>query len=202
MGTDEPRRFLVAVGVGNYKDARWERLNQVPREIDLIVSLLTAGRFGVQRVLESASTLPRRESLLAAFRDWTNTTARRRADHLIVYWTGHGEIYAGEMYFVLPGTTSVEVDGLKLSDVVNVLLGPSSNSGPVLLFLDVCFAGHGMLDIGESSRCWRANGRRDCRANLRSRRDARSRRSEPSRFRRGLQERRRSSSRRIDPSER
>ena len=74
MATDEPRRFLVAVGVESYKKASWDRLEHVPRELDLIVSLLTAERLGTQRILQTECTLPRKVQLLAALRDWIRAT--------------------------------------------------------------------------------------------------------------------------------
>lgn len=153
MAAKEPRRFLIAVGVENYKHERWERLKEVPHELDQIVGLLTDTRFGVRHILNAQSKRPRRESFLKAIRDWAIAGPNRSGDdHLILYWTGHGAVENDNLYLVLPDTTAVLVNGLKLTDVVDILLGPNSKCGPVLLLLDLCFAGTGALDVAERLR--------------------------------------------------
>lgn len=150
MATEEPKRFLVAVGVENYKEARsWGRLTKVPHELDQIVGLLTDARFEARHILKSVSKRPRKEPFRKAIHDWAVNPHRREDDHLILYWTGHGAVTSDNLYLVLPDTTSVQRDGLKLNDVVETLLSPESKCGPVLLLLDLCFAGTGALDVAD-----------------------------------------------------
>lgn len=147
MSPEEPRRFLIAVGVETYGSKAWARLEHVPHEIARIVDLLTDSRYRLKRVLKAESKRPQREPFLTGLFAWVSDSHRRPGDHLVLYWTGHGAVRNERLYLVLPGTAKVEVDGLKVEDIATVILGAESRLGPVLLLLDVCYAAEGGIDV-------------------------------------------------------
>jgi hypothetical protein len=142
-----PRRYLLAVGVRDYASAAWPPLQYVPKELDLVTDVLT-GRLGLERILEAQGRRPTREQLLLSLADWVASPERKRDDHLVVYWTGHGDVANERLCLVLPGTTDIRVNALDVGDMVDILADKVSRIGPVLLMLDVCFAGQAAQDIG------------------------------------------------------
>jgi hypothetical protein len=153
--SDEPRRFLIAVGVQSYvSDDRWRQLDKAACELNTIVNLLESKKFGVKRILLEQSKLladpnemSSRDRFLSALSAWTKSDDRRPTDHLIIYWTGHGEVDSDQLYFVLPTTRELLIDGLQVQKLSDILLHPDSRLGPILLLFDVCYAGQGALDL-------------------------------------------------------
>ena len=145
MAREEPRRFLIAVGVATYGSEEWDDLEHVPSELAGVINLLT-GQFQLERVLEPESKCPDR-AFLTALSAWVKGADRHPDDHVVFYWSGHGAVADGRLRLVLPDTTDVLANALALEDVVGVLL-QEARIGPVLLLLDVCYAGQGALDIG------------------------------------------------------
>ncbi|MGY4281206.1 hypothetical protein ACVWXO_000426 [Bradyrhizobium sp. LM2.7] len=149
MPSDEPRRYLVAVGVDAYSSPEWSRLVSVPDELECIIGLLTETRFKLERILESESKSPNRQDFLSAVSRWVRSGDRLPDDHLVLYWSGHGEVLSGQLRLIMPATVDVLVDSLALEDLVEILLQEDARIGPVLLLLDVCYASHAALDIGK-----------------------------------------------------
>jgi Caspase domain len=146
--TEEARRFLIAVGVETYEAPEWDNLDYVPKEIACIVDLLTGPQFQIQRVLEPESKCPDSIAFLTALSAWVKCTDRQAGDHVVLYWSGHGAVVGGRLRLVLPNTTDVRANALALEDIVEILVQDEARIGPILLLLDVCFAGHAALDIG------------------------------------------------------
>lgn len=148
MDNSEPRRYLLAVEAGSYAGGTWPPLQETRTELTKVVGLLTSADFRYQRILEACSGEPRREALLKALALWCRSDQRRHDDHLILYWTGHGAVVDERLYLVLPTTQDLIADGLSLDDLISVVLGAGSRTGPTLLLLDMCFAGQGIVDMG------------------------------------------------------
>lgn len=113
----------------------------------MVTDVLTR-RLGLERILETQGLRPTREQFLLSLAEWVASPERKRDDHLVVYWTGHGDVANEHLCLVLPGTTDIRVNALDVGSMVEILAGKVSRIGPVLLMLDVCFAGQAAQDIG------------------------------------------------------
>jgi hypothetical protein len=129
-------------------------LDKVPRELEIISSLLVSQEFRLIPALQTESAVlltPKlgasRSRFLAALKAWVNSDERKRNDHLVLYWTGHGVVEAEELYFVLPDTEDVTIDGIRAQEISEILFNGESRLGPCLMLLDVCYAGQVALDL-------------------------------------------------------
>jgi hypothetical protein len=146
---DEPRRFLVAVGVEAYDDPARDRLEQVPDEVARMVDMLTGPSLGLTRIFEAESAEPRASDFVATLQSWAGSHERRPDDHLVLYWSGHGLVEHDRLILVLKATRSDALGptGLAAEDLVDALVGEKSKLGPVLLLLDVCNAGQAVQNV-------------------------------------------------------
>lgn len=149
MIKDEPRRYLLAVGIGTYASSQWPALGENERELARMVDLLTSDSFQYQRILEDITRRPERGALIDALADWCASSDRLPDDHLLVYWTGHGEVDAENLYLILPDTKTTLGGALGLNELINTLFHSSVRIGPVLLLLDLCCAEQAIIDVGE-----------------------------------------------------
>ena len=148
MPPNEPRRFLVAVGVETYDDQAWDRLKQVPHEVAGIVHLFTGPSFGLTRILKTESTAPRAEEFETSLANWAANSERQLSDQVVLYWSGHGAELNKQLVLVLPDTQGKTMKpSVAAERLVEALVGETSRVGPVLLILDVCYAGQAGPDM-------------------------------------------------------
>jgi hypothetical protein len=146
--SEQPRRFFIAVGVEKYISSEWENLEYVSSELASIVDLLSRPPFHLERVLETESKCPDENAFLTALSAWVKCADRHPDDHVVLYWSGHGAVAGGRLRLVLPNTTDLLSNAVTFDSVVEILLQEVARIGPVLVLLDVCYAGQGALDIG------------------------------------------------------
>ena len=162
MGRDEPRRYLLAIGVDIYDDPKWGRLEKVPHEISRIVQLLTSPAFGMIPILAQASVAPHSEDLLTKLAEWAASPDRLMTDQLVIYWSGHGFVDSEQLLLILKNTRASTLNpAIRAQDLIERLLSSHSKLGPILLLLDVCYAGQGGLDMGARLGAWTRGKHRD-----------------------------------------
>ncbi|WP_367319189.1 hypothetical protein [Streptomyces sp. HUAS ZL42] len=131
--TDDGR--FVLVGVGEYQDANWPRLSHVPASVGRLYELFRSLGYGHE--------LPE----LTAGGDWASITQRLRAWHgggsrLVLYWTGHGCVDAGEHFLIAadsPGTRLDEYRAITAKALARFLAHREFHE--VLVLLDCCASG-------------------------------------------------------------
>jgi WD40 repeat protein len=136
-------RHLLAFGTELYQKG-WDRLEQVPAELDAIVRLFTD--FGYTEQLTELRHDPETEPLRIGLETWVRDEARSPDDIVVVYYTGHG-FTEGGVHYLATASTPVHsaVTALRSDDFV-VMLGTSSPLRRVLVILDVCHAEAGARD--------------------------------------------------------
>ncbi len=146
---DEPRRYLLAVGVRDYDDDALLTLDGVPKELERIVTLLTNPPYRFERILFEASLAPHTEDLLTQLPKWAASPDRRPQDQLTIYWTGHGAVKNEELHLLLKDSTATPLTRtIRAKDLIENAL-PENRSASVLLLLDVCYSGHSAIDVGQ-----------------------------------------------------
>ncbi|WP_328875594.1 WD40 repeat domain-containing protein [Streptomyces sp. NBC_00287] len=131
--TDDGR--FVLVGVGDYQDASWPRLRHVPASVDRLYKLF--------RSLGLGHDLPE----LAAGGDWAWITERLRAwqgdgSRLVLYWTGHGCVDAGEHFLIASDSPGTRLDDLRAITARNLARFLAHREfSEVLVLLDCCASG-------------------------------------------------------------
>ncbi|MFD7409282.1 hypothetical protein ACFV7R_43140 [Streptomyces sp. NPDC059866] len=126
---------FVLVGVGDYQDPNWPRLGHVPASVERLYRLF--------RTLGYGHELPD----LAAGGDFATITQRLRAWHgggsrLVLYWTGHGCVDAGEHFLIAadsPGTRLDELSAVTARALARFLAHREFRE--VLILLDCCAGG-------------------------------------------------------------
>ncbi len=96
---DEPRRYLLAVGITEYD--LWPTLREVPRELERVVKMLTNPPYKFERILQPASEAPDVEDMGTQLTKWANSSERAPSDQLVIYWTGHGEEQREQLHLIL-----------------------------------------------------------------------------------------------------
>lgn len=131
--TDDGR--FVLVGIGDYQDTSWPRLSHVPSSVERLYRLFRGLGYGHE--------LPD----LAAGGDFATITQRLRAwdaggSRLVLYWTGHGCVDAGEYFLVAadsPGARLDELTAITARALARFLAHREFHE--VLILLDCCAGG-------------------------------------------------------------
>lgn len=131
--TDDGR--FVLVGVGDYRNARWPTLRHVPASVNKLFRLFRALGYG--------HDLPE----LTAGGDWATITDRLRGwqgdgTRLVLYWTGHGCVDAGEHFLITsdsPGKRLHDLRAITARNLARFLAHQEFRE--VLILLDCCASG-------------------------------------------------------------
>ncbi|MEU6275985.1 WD40 repeat domain-containing protein [Streptomyces populi] len=126
---------FVLVGVGDYQDAGWRRLSHVSTSIERLYGLFCG--------LGYDHEVPE----LALGGDFATITQRLRAWHsdasrLVLYWTGHGCVDAGEHFLIAtdsPGSRLDELSAISAKALARYLAHREFRE--VLVLLDCCAGG-------------------------------------------------------------
>lgn len=149
-------KFLIAAGTAKY-DAMPEDL-QLPSVIEDLarVSAWFTAR-GYCRVLESLGNSPTVDELRRGIAAWFNDPARRPDDHVVFYYSGHGEVVDGGDHYLL-GRDSIYnkdnqlVTGFAYGDHELAGAIASSPVQHVLVVLDTCFSMAGVYGFSQGAR--------------------------------------------------
>ena len=144
---EEPRRYLLAVGIAKYD--KWPPLNKVSQELERVVTLLTGSPYKFERILEKVSDAPHAEDLLTHLAEWANASERLPTDQLVIYWTSHGEAADEKLHLILGNSGALLTKTILVERLVESALPKQSAGGGILLLLDVCYSGHGAIDVGQ-----------------------------------------------------
>ncbi|EKX66885.1 ATP-binding protein [Streptomyces ipomoeae] len=131
--TDDGR--FVLVGVGDYRDASWPRLRHVPASVNRLFRLFRALGYG--------HDLPE----LTTGGDWATITDRLRAwrsagSRLVLYWTGHRCVDAGEHFLITSDSPATRLHGLQAITTRNLARFLAHQKfREVLILLDCCASG-------------------------------------------------------------
>ncbi|MFI2506691.1 hypothetical protein [Streptomyces sp. NPDC018972] len=131
--TDDGR--FVLVGIGDYQDASWPKLSHVPASVERLYRLFRGLGYGHE--------LPD----LAAGGDVATITQRLRAWHsggsrLVLYWTGHGCVDAGEHFLIAADSPGTRLDGLSaITAKALARFLANREFHEVLILLDCCAGG-------------------------------------------------------------
>ncbi|MFE6806316.1 caspase family protein [Streptomyces sp. NPDC057696] len=138
------RRYLIAVGVGAFRDPAIDGLPGVAGDVRRVRELLEP--MGYTPVLTELATDPTRDALAESIEDWTLETSLGPDDVVVVYFAGHG-VHEEDRHYLLctdtrPGRWT---RALAAEDLARPLV--KSPVGHLLVMLDTCYAGAGTADI-------------------------------------------------------
>jgi WD40 repeat protein len=138
------RRFLIAAGVGTFRNPGIDGLPGVPADVLRVRELLEP--MGYAPVLTDLAADPTRDALAEGIEDWTLETALGPEDVVVVYFAGHG-VHEEDRHYLLCSDTRPGrwTRALAAEDLARPLV--KSPVGHLLVMLDTCYAGAGTADI-------------------------------------------------------
>jgi WD40 repeat protein len=120
-------------------------LTSVPGDLRRIAEFFS--QFGYTEALGEVRLNPTSNELRTALSQWLNSTDRSTSDTAVIYYSGHGDSYAGIYYLLTGDTRSDEYAASALrADYMLEVLGENPRLRRVLVILDACFAGGGAFD--------------------------------------------------------
>ncbi len=154
----EPRYFLITVGISEYD--RLDCADQLPSAAEDMRTMteLFCADLGYNRVLQDIAPSPRAAVARERLAGWLGDRDRRENDRLVLYWSGHGETGPDGRHYLL----GRDFDGqnflgraLATEDIGRMMAGSAVRH--VLLMIDTCYAGAGILDLTAVQRAVNAS---------------------------------------------
>ncbi|MEV5902361.1 SAV_2336 N-terminal domain-related protein [Streptomyces sp. NPDC052127] len=143
--TGPGRRFLIAIGVGRYREPDLGDLPGAEADAARVRGLLEP--MGYESVLTDRSDSPTRSALVHGMEEWVTETALGPEDVVVVYFTGHAETHRDRHYLLgADSRVGLRSTALTAEDLARPLM--TSGVGHLLVILDTCFAEVGTVDIG------------------------------------------------------
>ncbi|MER5182011.1 caspase family protein [Streptomyces sp. NPDC002896] len=138
------RRFLIALGVGEYQDPEIENLPGVRRDVEEMRELLT-GHMGYEPALSEVSENPLGD-LDRRVEAWEKSVRLDQRDVVVLYFAGHGVSRADRHYLLCADSRADRPrTALASEDLCRPLL--DSGLGHLLVILDTCYAGAGATNM-------------------------------------------------------
>lgn len=138
------RRFLIAAGVGVFRNPGIDGLPGVAADVRRVRELLEP--MGYTCVLTDLADDPPRDALAEGIEDWTLEASLGPEDMVVVYFAGHGVCEEDRHYLLCadsrPGRWT---RALAAEDLARPLV--KSAVGHLLVILDTCYAGAGTADV-------------------------------------------------------
>ena len=156
-----PGRFLLTGVVAGYHHDPGLNREELSQDLSRVVELFTTD-FGYTHVPVMGLN-PTREQIRTALGGFCAAPDRHPDDYLVIYLAGHGEVLqrgpAHAEHFFLPADVNpsspamLRQTALKTSELADLILGDT----PVrrlLLILDTCLSGQGILDVARQGLDW------------------------------------------------
>ena len=147
------RYYLIACGTSDYSQLQsdeYEQLQDVKKEIDLIVKLLD-DEFGYKRALPSLYVNPKDEKeIRKQFATWLRDEERQKTDIVIFYYSGHGTNIRGDGHYLLLADTDpedIQLTALATKSLVSLLNHKKIRISQILYIIDTCYSQGGAEDI-------------------------------------------------------
>ncbi|WP_406315676.1 caspase family protein [Streptomyces sp. NBC_00118] len=138
------RRFLIAAGVGAFRNPGIDGLPGVAADVRRVRELLEP--MGYTSVLTDLADDPPRDALAEGIEDWTLETSLGPEDMVVVYFAGHGVCEEDRHYLLCTDTRPGRwTRALAAEDLARPLV--KSAVGHLLVILDTCYAGAGTADV-------------------------------------------------------
>ncbi|MFE6826601.1 SAV_2336 N-terminal domain-related protein [Streptomyces sp. NPDC057690] len=143
--TGPGRRFLIAIGVGQYREPDLSDLPGAEADAGRVRGLLEP--MGYRSVLTDRSVSPTRSDLAHGMEEWVMEASLGPEDVVVVYFTGHAVTHQ-DRHYLLGADSRVGLwsTALTAEDLVRPLM--TSGVGHLLVMLDTCFAEAGTVDVG------------------------------------------------------
>ncbi|WP_432040770.1 caspase family protein [Streptomyces chartreusis] len=146
-GSEQPvpgRRFLIAIGVGSFRNAGLDALPGVEADVRRVCDLLEP--MGYQSVLQALAHDPTRDAITDGIEDWALETCLGPEDVVVVYFAGHGVCEEDRHYLLCADSRPDRWSrALAAEDLARPLV--KSKVGHLLVMLDTCYAAAGTTDI-------------------------------------------------------
>ncbi|MFC1401817.1 MULTISPECIES: ATP-binding protein [Streptacidiphilus] len=149
------RRHFVAIATSTYDDPTWEPLSGVEDEVKVLREWLCAPGLGPRRFDDEIPELadnPTEDAIRAALKNPPPQSRWRAGDAAVVFVTGHGTTRDGSHWTILQATEAdrLQSTALRTADLVGWL--GESDVQHLFLVLDLCYAGHTILETAAFSR--------------------------------------------------
>lgn len=135
------RRYLLAIGVGEYADGRIRNLSTPDKDVDDLACVLR-DEYAFDHIYllknEDGDERPERRAILTRISAYANEHLSTE-DSLVVYFAGHGVILRGDGYWIpSDGIQDDDTTFVPVSDLVSRLIALPSKT---VLVADCCFGG-------------------------------------------------------------
>lgn len=149
-----PNYYLIACGTSEYSDD-YQNLPQVPRDLDRVSEVLTE-QYGYQRLFKDESLNFEKQAMIDAFQEWLLSEERSPVDHVIFYFSGHGDHNSNNQHYLILNQTQRRVlstrssdSGLLTTDLLSLFTADDVPVGKVLFIIDTCYSGLGGGELSE-----------------------------------------------------
>lgn len=147
-------KLIIAAGTARYDHLPPQLQRPELTQVVASVAALFTGTLGYSRVLEEIGSDPTSDDLVKKLDKWFASADRDKADWVVFYYTGHGELESDNLFLM----TSDSQDGLISSTAISaerigqilVSKGAGGEKRRVkncLLILDTCHSGAGAFDV-------------------------------------------------------
>lgn len=102
-----PNYYLIACGTSEYSDD-YQNLPQVPHDLDRVSEVLIE-QYGYQRLFEDRSLNFEKQAMKDDFQEWLLSEERSPADHVIFYFSGHGDYDSKNQHYLILNQTQRRV---------------------------------------------------------------------------------------------
>ncbi|MFF1479770.1 caspase family protein [Streptomyces sp. NPDC058301] len=133
--TDAGRRYLVSIGVSQYRSPHLPDLPGAEADAERMAGLLA--NFGYERVLSELGTSPTTEQLRSGVVRWTREARLGPDDVLVVYYAGHGVAGGPRLHLLASDSEPGRVSTSLAADDLTAMIA-ESGVGSTLAVLDVC----------------------------------------------------------------
>ncbi|WP_371649136.1 MULTISPECIES: caspase family protein [unclassified Streptomyces] len=143
--TDAGRRYLVSIGVSEYRSPHLPDLPGAASDAERVAGLLAD--FGYERVLSELGSSPTAEQLRSGVARWTREARLGPDDVLIVYFAGHGSAEEPRLQLLASDSEPGRAYTSLAADDLTAMIA-DSGVGSTLAVLDVCAAEAGVRAAG------------------------------------------------------
>lgn len=148
------KRYLIAAGTARYDHLAEDlQLPSVPADLARIVACFTA--LGYARVLPELGEDPTADQMRQSLGEWFADKSRTELDHLVLYYSGHGESVEGAGHYLCGRDAQYKDDQLLWysafadEDIATALA--SSGVQHAMIIFDTCFSTGGVISLSKKA---------------------------------------------------